>query len=216
MDTPLHSNLTYPKGFLDFLTLTPKRGHALGDYVLRGEGLACFNAALAALSPESPTLTLDQFATAAQRAIDRYPDGRQPAFVASRLASLERLQALVSDRGWTAPDELARRLEVVRDYTSHPDRLVPDHVHVVGQLDVAVLVDVLLQLVRDDLAEYEDFCRFRQVAADYARLPVEETGLTRAQWLEALQQASEAPARRYGRARVRYAPDPRASLFHIT
>ena len=73
MDTRLDSNITYPKGFLDFLTLTPTRGHAIGDYVLKGEGLDCFNAALAALSPESPTLTLDQFATAAQRALDRGP-----------------------------------------------------------------------------------------------------------------------------------------------
>lgn len=216
MDTRLDSNITYPKGFLDFLTLTPTRGHAIGDYVLKGEGLDCFNAALAALSPESPTLTLDQFATAAQRALDRYPDGRQPAFVGSRLASLERLQALVADPGWDAPDDLPRRLDAVNAYSAHPDRLVPSRLPVVGQLDVAVLVDVLLQIVRDDLAEYEDFCRFRQVAADYARLSVEETGLTRTQWLEALQQASEAPARRYGRARVRYAPDPRASLFHIT
>ncbi len=212
----LHPNLTYPKGFLDFLTLTPKRGHVVGDYVLKGEGLECFNGALASLSPESPTLTLDQFATAAQRALDRYPDGRQPAFVGSRLASLDRLQALVADAGWDPPEDLPRRLDVVRAYIAHPDRLVPDQIAVVGGLDVAVLVDVLLQLVRDDLAEYEDFCRFRQVAADYARLSVEETGLTRAQWLEALQQASEAPARRYGRARVRYAPDPRASLFHVT
>lgn len=216
MDTPLNTNLTYPKGFLDFLTLTPLRGHRVAGHDLSVAGLAAFNAALAALSPESPKLTLDQFATAAQRALDRYPDGGQPAFVSSRLASLERLRALAGDTGWDAPPDLSRCLRVVDGYRDTPDRLLPEETPVVGQLALAVLVDVLVQLVREDLADYEDFCRFRQVAADYARLPVEETGLTRAQWLEALQQASEAPARRYGRARVRYAPDPRASLFHIT
>lgn len=216
MDTPLDPNQTYPRGFLDFLTLTPQRGHRVGDYTLQEVGLACFNAALAALSPQSPKLTLDQFATAAQRAIDRYPDGRQPAFIGSRLASLERLACLAADVGWNVPPELPSRLAVVQDYLSHPDRLVPDRVPVVGRLDVAVLVDVLLQLQHEDLADYEDFCRFRKVAADYAGLSEQETGLTRAQWLEARMQASGGPARRYGRARARYVPDPRASLFHVT
>lgn len=216
MDTPLDLNQTYPKGFLDFLTLTPQRGHRVGDYTLQEAGLACFNAALAALSPQSPRLTLDQFATAAQRAIDKYPDGRQPAFVGSRLAALERLGGLATDAGWDVPPELPGRLAVVQDYLSHPDRLVPDRVAVVGRLDVAVLVDVLLQLQREDLADYEDFCRFRKVAADYAGIPVEDTGLTRAQWLEARVQANESATRRYGRTRARYVPDPRASLFHVT
>ncbi|WP_295364715.1 hypothetical protein [Arenimonas sp.] len=216
MDTPLNTNLTYPKGFLDFLTLTPLRGHRVAGHDLAGTCLAAFNATLAALSPESPTLTLDQFATAAQRALDRYPGGGQPAFVTSRLASLQRLEALVADPGWDAPPDLVRRLEAIETYRTGPDRMLPADTPVVGQLDLAVLVDVLLQLEREGLAEYEDFCRFRQVAADYARLPVEGTGLTRAHWIEALQQASESPARRYGRARVRYAPDPRASLFHVT
>ena len=64
--SPLSSSLTYPKGFLDFLTLTPTRGHRVGDHALRPEALARLNDALRALSPESPALTLDQMATAAR------------------------------------------------------------------------------------------------------------------------------------------------------
>lgn len=211
----LHPSLTYPKGFLDFLTLTPKRGHLVGDHELTPAGLDAFNAALAALSPESPSLTLDQMATAAQRALDRHGEGKPTSFVTSRLGVLSRLEALAVDRGWEPDPDLSRRLEVVHEYIAGEHRLVPDHLPVVGKLDVAVLVDVLLQLEREDLAEYEDFCRFRQVAADYANLTVEQTGLTRVQWIEALQQARDGSPRRFGRARVRYAPDPRASLFHV-
>ena len=49
--SPLSSSLTYPKGFLDFLTLTPTRGHRVGDHALRPEALARLNDALRALSP---------------------------------------------------------------------------------------------------------------------------------------------------------------------
>jgi hypothetical protein len=214
--SPLRDSLTYPHGFLDFLTLTPKRGHRLGDYELPPAGLEKFNAALRALSEEAPSLTLDQFATAAQRALDRYPDGQEPAFVTSRMLALTRLEALVADPGWEADDLLRSHLRTVQAYIAASDDLIPDGLPVVGRLDDAVLIDVALQLLRDDLAEYEDYCRFRQIAADFADIPIAETGLTRGQWLEALQQARGSQAQRYGRARVRYVPDPRATLFYIS
>lgn len=214
--SPLPTSLTYPRGFLDFLTLTPKRGHRIGDYVLQPAGLERFNAALRALSPESPSLTLDQVATAAQRALDRYPGGAQPAFVTSRLAALARLQALVDDPGWEADDQLRGYLATVHAYNVDQQAMIPDELPVVGRLDDAVLIDVLLQLVREELAEYEDFCRFRQVAADFAGISIDKTGLGRKEWLEALLQARDHMPRRFGARRGRFAPDPRATLFHVT
>lgn len=214
--SPLPNSLTYPKGFLDFLTLTPKRGHRIGDYEMQASRLERFNAALRALSPESPTLTLDQVATAAQRALDRYPDGGQPAFVSSRLAALARLEALAADDGWHADEQLHGYLQTIHGYLADAQALIPSDLPVVGRLDDAVLIDVALQLVREDLAEYEDFCRFRQVAADFADIPVGETGLGRKEWLEALSQAQGGVRRRFGARRSRFAPDPRATLFHIT
>lgn len=217
---PLSSTATYPKGFLDFLTLSPARGHRVGDHALSTAGMDKLNAALRALSPESPSLTLDQMATAAQKALDRHPDGTPSAFVVSRMGALTRLRAMAGDAGWTdaAPaDEpsLATRLAVLDHYLIDPDVLLPPELPVVGRLDAAVLVDVLLQLVREEYADYEEFARFRQVAADYAGLTVAQSGITRAQWLEALQQARDGSTRRYGRVRAAYAPDPRLSLFHV-
>lgn len=214
--SPFSNSQTFPSGFLDFLTLTPKHGHRIGGYEMQAAGLERFNAALRALSPESPTLTLEQVATAAQRALERYPDGRQPAFVASRLAALARLEALVADNGWDADGQLRRHLQTVHAYATDPGALIPPDLPVVGRLDEAVLVDVLLQLVREELAEYEDFCRFRQVAADFANIPVAQTGLGRKEWLEALDQARGGGERLFARQRTHYAPDPRTTLFHIT
>ncbi|MDQ3495133.1 MAG: YkvA family protein [Pseudomonadota bacterium] len=214
--TQLHSSLTYPHGFLDFLTMTPKRGHRIGDYALQAEGLERFNGALRALSPESPSLTLDQMASAAQRALDRYAEGGQPAFVTARMSALARLESMADDPGWAPDDVLRQHLHVLQAYVLSTDDLIPDRLPVVGRLDDAVLIDVGLQLVREDLAEYEDFCRFRRVAADFAGITVEETGLTRNHWLEAITQSRDSRTPRYGRARTRFAPDPRSTLFHVT
>ena len=64
--------------------------------------------------------------------------------------------------------------------------------------------------------DYEDFCRFRRVAAEFAGLSEADTGLTREHWLEAMLQAHSSLARVDRAAEDRYVPDPRASLFHIT
>ena len=34
----------------------------------------------------------------------------------------------------------------------------------------ALLIDVAVQVLRDELADYEDFCRFCQVAADFSQI----------------------------------------------
>lgn len=214
--SPLPTSLTYPRGFLDFLTLTPERGLCVGGHALQAEGLARFNAALRALSPESPSLTLDQVATAAQRALARYPDGGVPAFVTSRLAALARMETLVADPDWDAAAPVAAALDVIHAYLDEPLPLLPDDLPVVGRLDDAVLIDVALQLLRHELADYEDFRRFRRMAADFAGIAVTETGLGRPQWLEALAQARHGELHRYGRRLPRFAPDPRATLFHVT
>jgi len=73
-----------------------------------------------------------------------------------------------------------------------------------------------LQALQGELADYEDFCHFRRIAADFAKVEIAETALTRDQWKEALEQANLAHRAWGGSPRARFAPDPRASLFHIT
>ena len=72
------NSVTFPHGFLDFLNVGPGRRHRVGQYELEPERLDNFNAALRGLSPEAPGITMDQIATAAQRALQRHVDGSTP------------------------------------------------------------------------------------------------------------------------------------------
>ena len=208
-------SVTFPRGFLDFLRVSEGRRHRVGDLELEPERLAVFNEALRELSPEAPAMTLDQIASASERALARHPDGSTPSFITSRISALERLQCMAEDAAWGMDEKLRRRVDVVRAYRERTDDLIPDAEPVIGLLDDAVLVDVALQLLHDELADYEDFCRFRRVAADFAGVPEEEVGLSRAHWLEAMLQARANLSHVDGPRRRQYVPDPRASLFHI-
>ena len=200
-------SLEFPHGFLDFLRRRDRRGHRVGDYELEPAGLACFNRALQALSPGAPAITMDQVAGAAARALARHRDGDVPPFVASRMAALERLETMAADADWGASEDLRHKVHVLRRYRKDTGDLIHDAMPVVGLLDDAVLVDVALQLLRGELAEYEDFCRFRGMAAEFAGLPEGSSGFTRAHWLGAILRE---------RARIGGTDaDARASLFHV-
>lgn len=208
------NSMTFPHGFLDFLKISQGRRHLVGDYELEPQRLERFNQALRDLSPEAPAMTLDQIASAANRALHRHPDEGTPPFVQSRMDALAQLQALADDADFGPSPELRRQMRVLRAYRDDDADLIPDHIAVVGLLDDAVLIDVALQLLHDELADYEDFRRFRKVAAEFAGIDECATGLTREQWLEAIQQAQASLARVAAKPR-RFVPDPRASLFHI-
>lgn len=207
-------SMTFPRGFLDFLKVSPGRRHHVGGYELEPHRLERFNQALRDLTPEAPALTLDQIASAAKRALQRHPDGATPPFVESRMQALQRLELLADDLGFEPSLELRRLVRILQAYRIEDMDLIPDRIAVVGLLDDAVLVDVALQVLHDELADYEDFCRFRKVAAEFAGVSEADTGLTRAQWLEAVQQAHASLAQVDAKPR-RFVANPRASLFHI-
>lgn len=194
----------FPHGFLDFLRRRDGRHHRVGDYELEPAGLERFNRALRELSRAAPAITMDQIAGAAERVLAHHRAADTPPFVASRMAALERLESMAADVDWGASDDLRHKLDVLRRYRKDTGDLIYDAMPVVGLLDDAVLVDVALQLLRGELAEYEDFCGFRRMAAEFAGLPEARSGFTRAHWLAAVLQAGGGCD----------AGDARASLFH--
>jgi hypothetical protein len=208
-------SITFPNGFLDFLTDGDRR-HRLGDHEIDPNRLEHFNDVLHRISPDSPSLTQDQIVTAGRRLLARHASGGESTFVKSRMAVLTRLEEMVADSDWEPAEGVRSTLRTLQDYRDSTETLIPSSAPVIGDLDDAVLIDVAMQRLRDELADYEDFCRFRQVAAAFADVPITETGLTREHWLEAMLQAGAGHDRLDRGAKPEFTPDPRATLFHIT
>lgn len=209
---PNPNSTTFPNGFLDFLAPSPHQNNRLADYEVDPERLAYFNKVLREISSAAPDLSMDQIVTAARRVLDRYSAGQRPVFVESRLQALKRLEEMAANDGWDMEIDDRRCIHRLRAYVQEPEGLLPDALPVIGQLDDALLIDIALQVLRDELANYEDYCRFCRVAADFAAVDVAEVGLTRAHWHDAL---SQAYGRQADRQAARYTPDIRVSLFHI-
>ena len=85
-----------------------------------------------------------------------------PEFVRSRLAKLETLIAMIKDEEWAIPDIERRDVLGALAYFSDPQDLVPDHIPVLGFLDDAIMIELVVDELSDDIEAYQEFCDYRK------------------------------------------------------
>ncbi len=98
---------------------------------------------------------------AAKYALDHLSTAQAPAYVRKRLSEVQRLLAMLEDDAWALPGpERADVLQTLA-YFSDPDDLIPDHIEVIGLLDDAIMLELLMRRLRHVSKAYADFCAFR-------------------------------------------------------
>jgi uncharacterized membrane protein YkvA (DUF1232 family) len=105
---------------------------------------------------------------AARHALATLPIASAPGYVRRRLDEVERLLAMLEDEAWALPQ--VERAEVLRllAYFSDPEDLIPDDVAVIGLLDDAIMLELLLKRIRHVVIAYGEFCVLRDAQADAA------------------------------------------------
>ncbi len=106
--------------------------------------------------------------------------GEAPEFVRTRLQKLETLIAMIKDDEWAIPDEERRDVLGALAYFSDPLDLVPDHIPVLGFLDDAIMIELVVDELASDIEAFEEFCEYRVREESRRR---DET-ITREEWLE--------------------------------
>lgn len=84
-----------------------------------------------------------------------------PDFVRTRMQSLEKLISALEDKEWQMPDD--EKLEILTSlaYFSEPHDLVPDDIPGLGYVDDAIMIELVIQDLSQDLDAYDQFCSFR-------------------------------------------------------
>lgn len=137
----------------------------LESITLADDQLARFNALAQLLDPAMPPLSGEQIAGVARRVLRTAATGGQSPFIASRLRRAAEMRAMAADPAWLLAADLAERIGALLAYLDDPDDLIRDDVPVVGRLDDALLVDIAMDGLRDELDDYAEFCRHRSAEA---------------------------------------------------
>lgn len=92
---------------------------------------------------------------------------------------------MASDPAWPMQFSQAQRVVDLLAYIDDPNGLIGDDVPHVGLLDDALLVDIAMDTLRDELDGYAEFCRYRQ--SEFARRGNAHDGadINRAHWQDA-------------------------------
>jgi uncharacterized membrane protein YkvA (DUF1232 family) len=98
---------------------------------------------------------------AAKQALNTLPIGSAPAYVRKRIGAVQRLILMLEDDAWSLPKPERTKMLETLVYFSDPEDLIPDHIEVIGLLDDAIVLELLLRRLRHVMDAYTDFCEFR-------------------------------------------------------
>jgi uncharacterized membrane protein YkvA (DUF1232 family) len=124
-------------------------------------------------------------AAAASAAVARLASGTHSPFVSSRIGKVQALIRMLEDPEWQLPDPERSRVIEGLAYVADCNDLVPDDVPVLGLVDDAIMLELVLRELHHELEGYEEFEAYRQ---DEARAGLQRT-VSREDWLESKREA---------------------------
>jgi len=103
-----------------------------------------------------------------------------PEFVSTRIQKLTTLIAMIEDDEWKIPEEERSDVLSALAYFSDPEDLVPDHIPVLGFLDDAIMIELVVEELKDDIDAFEEFCAYREREEGRSG----DATITREEWLD--------------------------------
>ncbi len=191
-----------------------RRNHIAGR-VPDQRSIERFQRVASELAGPSQVPQLDGIASAARELLHRSAGRSRLAVICQRVRCLRALRMLAGEPAWQLDPDLKERIRLLADYATGGERLLPDAVPVVGGLDTALLVDLAMPALIDELDAYLDFRRLRIEEAILRGERPRQFTFGRDQWLEARQAELQLLAHILGRGRQSYLEGAGAARFQI-
>ncbi|MGB5812350.1 MAG: YkvA family protein [Polyangiales bacterium] len=161
---------------------------------LSDDDLKYFKRALKEVRVRAKHMTEDEVVKAARALLDQMLCVSAPAFVCERMSKLSDLIAMLEDSEWALTGRDRERVVRSLTYFAEPDDIIPDKVPVLGFLDDAIMVELVVGELEHELSAYADFCGFRKTREE--RFGPDEDPATREEWISARRQSLHARMRR--------------------
>ena len=113
--------------------------------------------AQAAASELSEAQVLEQ----ASAMVAEVATAKVPQFVAERVEVLDSLIAMVKDPEWDLAPAERRNVVTALAYFADPQDMIPDNIPVLGFIDDAIMIELVLSELKHELDAFNDFCKYR-------------------------------------------------------
>lgn len=121
-----------------------------------------------------------------------------PSFVVQRLTKIQSLVDMVEDSEWKLPEEERSNVLSALSYFSDPEDLIPDHIPVLGFLDDAIMIELVVEELTGEIEAFDEFVAYRKREES---MHESDTPVTREQWLDVKRQELQSRMRHRRRSR---------------
>ena len=134
---------------------------------LEDKDLDYFKASMQRARNAADNTAEDEIIDRALAMIEQVSKPTTPAFVQQRIERLGRLIDMLRDDEWPLAQEERSNILSALSYFADPEDIIPDAVPVLGYIDDAIMIELVVKELRHEIDAFEDFCRFR--AGEVAR-----------------------------------------------
>ncbi len=85
-----------------------------------------------------------------------------PSFVKQRLERLGALVDMVKDEEWALAAQERKNVLAALAYFADPEDMIPDDIPVLGYIDDAIMIELVVSELKHEIDAFEDFCRYRK------------------------------------------------------
>lgn len=85
-----------------------------------------------------------------------------PAFVKQRLERLGSLIDMANDEEWALASQERKNVLAALAYFADPQDMIPDDIPVLGYIDDAIMIELVVSELKHEIDAFEDFCRYRR------------------------------------------------------
>ena len=85
-----------------------------------------------------------------------------PAFVQQRVDRVQSLVDMVRDEEWQLAAKERKNVLAALAYFADPQDIIPDSVPVLGYIDDAIMIELVVSELKHEIDSFNDFCKYRR------------------------------------------------------
>ena len=159
---------------------------------LEEKDLKYFRANMRKAQAASKKLGEDEVIEKANQIVAEIKGQKVPQFVKIRVEKLKFLIDMLQDDEWSLEAQERKDVVAALAYFADPHDMIPDNIPVLGYIDDAIMIELVVAELQHEIDAFNDFCQFKKEEKARKRNP----DASRDEWLEAKRRALHARMRR--------------------
>ena len=107
-------------------------------------------------------LSEEEVLTKAAEMVEEVTAAKVPAFVRQRVDQLNALIDMVRDPEWALAEKERKNVVAALAYFADPQDMIPDNIPVLGFIDDAIMIELVVSELKHEIDAFHDFCQLRK------------------------------------------------------